>query len=103
MKNKNSEKKQRIDLTSLPDEKETSHWLNIEGITLTKSMQEILKSPAGWLGDDHMDAAQQLLKPMVYSAEIGGLNDIVAMTHFEKTKVSEATKDCPAIQCHNIG
>ena len=104
LKNKNSEKKQRIDLTSLQNEKETtSHWLNIEGITLTKSVQEILNSPAGWLGDDHVDAAQRLLKSMVNSAEIGGLNDIVAMTHFEKTKVNEATKDYPAIQCHNIG
>ena len=34
---------------------------------------------------------------------VHGLNDIVVMTHFKKTRVDLATADGRTMQCHNIG
>ena len=54
-----------------------------------------------WLSDEHVDAAQPLLKSE--NPGVGGLNDIVVTTHFKKTRVDLATADGRTIQCHNIG
>lgn len=55
----------------------------------------------GWLTDEHVDAAQWLLKSE--NTGVGGLNDVVAMTHFKKTWVNIAKANGRTIQCHNIG
>jgi hypothetical protein len=60
-------------------------WLTVQGINLT----------------EHVDAAQRLLKSE--NPGVGGLNDIVVMTHLKKTRVNFATADGRTIQCHNIG
>ena len=58
---------------------------------LTAKLERVLLNPSGWLTDEHVDAAERLLKSE--RDGIGGLNDIVAMTHFDKkTKVDLATK-----------
>ena len=81
-----------IDLTDMENgklEDKTLHWLNVKGINLTSKSQAVLTNHAGWLSDDHMDAAQRLLKK--HNATICGLNDIVLMTYFQKGKLEVAT------------
>ena len=93
-----------IDLTNMEHSKledKTLHWLTVEGINLTSKSQAVLTNHAGWLSDDHMDAAQHLLKK--HNATIGGLNDIVLMTYFQKGKLEVATNAGLTIQCHNTG
>ena len=82
-------------------EERTPVWTMVEGIKLTEKMKQILLDPNGWLTDEHMDAASRLLKSN--RADVAGLNDMVVMTHFKKTKVALATKNGQTIQCHNIG
>jgi len=82
-------------------EDKTPHWLTVEGINLTSKSQAVLINHNGWLGDDHMDAAQRLLKK--HNPTIGGLNDIVLMTYFQRGKLEIATNASLTIQCHNIG
>ena len=76
-------------------------WLTVQGINLTEELREILMNEKEWLSDEHVDAAQRLLKSE--NPGVCGLNDIVAMTHFKKTRVDLATADGRTIQCHNIG
>ena len=102
---KTPEKNAFIDLTELVGDQlddKTSTWLTVEGITLTAKLEKVLLNPSVWLTDEHVDAAERLLKSE--RDGIGGLNDIVMMTHFDKkTKVDLATKARQTIQCHNIG
>ena len=93
-----------IDMTAFADdalEDKTPPWLTIQGINLSSKLCKILMDPQCWLTDKHVDAAQRLLKSM--KPRIEGLNDVVIMTHFKKTRVNIATKDLRTIQCHNIG
>ena len=93
-----------IDLTNMKNGKQkdkTLHWLTVEGIKLTSKSQAVQTNHAGWLSDDHMDAAQRLLKK--HNATIGDLNDIVLMTYFQKRKLEVATNAGLKIQCHNTG
>jgi hypothetical protein len=76
-------------------------WLTVQGINLTEELREILMNEKEWLSDEHVDAAQWLLKSE--NPGVGGLNDIVVMTHLKKTRVNFATADGRTIQCHNIG
>ena len=74
-------------------------WLTIKGIKLSEKL-EILLNPKSWLMDDHIHAAEHLLKSM--DTGVSGLNDIVLMMHFKKTKVDLATKEGQTVQFHNI-
>jgi hypothetical protein len=99
-----AEKPTVTDITHLADdqlEDKTPTWLTVEGIKLTEKLEKILLNPNGWLTDEHVDAAERLLKSA--GAGVGGLNDIVVMSHFKKTKVDLANTDRQTIQCHNIG
>lgn len=99
-----SEKPTIIDLTNLADgqlEDKTPTWLPVKGIKLSKMLEKDLLDSKSWLSDDHVDAAGRLLRSV--NTGVGGFNDIVVMTHFEKTKVDLATKEGLAVQCHNIG
>ena len=101
---KESKKPCTIDLTNMENDKledKTSHWLTVEGINLTSKSQAVLINHNGWLGDDHMDAAQRLLKK--HNPTIAGINDIVLMTYFQRGKLEIATNAGLTIQCHNIG
>lgn len=104
-KEKNVPKPCLIDLTNLMHEQSNDkqqEWLIVQGINLTSTLRDTLMSESGWLTDDHVDAAQRLLKSE--NATVGGLNDVVAMTHFKKkTRVDIAKADGRTIQCHNIG
>lgn len=105
-KGKTKENPSFIDMTALEDDmfedkSKTPQWLTVQGIKLTSKSRDSLMNHNGWLSDKHVDAAQRLLKSM--KTGIGGLNDVVVMTHFKKTRVHIATKDCQTIQCHNIG
>ena len=102
-KSKNTTEALHIGLTvteSHPSHDEPSQWLTIEGIILNDKSCDDLMKDSGWLSDAHIDAAQRLL---LKETGIGGLNDIVLMTHFKKSKVNVAKKDSPVVQCHNIG
>ena len=75
--------------------------MTVEGINLTSKSQAVPINDDGWLGDDHMDTAQCLLKKE--NPAIGSLNDIVLMTYFQRGKLKIATNAGLTIQCHNIG
>ena len=106
---KNKENKREkpvvIDLTTLENYEQSNAkaqpWLTVQGMNLTEELREILMNEKEWLSDKHVDAAQRLLKSE--NPGVGGLNDIVVMTHFKKTRVDLATADGRTIQCHNIG
>ena len=102
---KETKKPCTIDLTNIENidklEDKTPHWLTVECINLTSKSQAVLINHDSWLGDDHMDAAQRLLKKQ--NPAIGGLNDIVLMTYFQRGKLKIATNAGLTIQCYNIG
>ena len=88
---KNKEKREKpvvIDLTTLKNYEQSNAkaqpWLTVQGINLTEELREILMNEKEWLSDVHVDAAQRLLKSE--NPGVGGLNDIVVMTHLKKNK-----------------
>ena len=89
---KNKENKREkpvvIDLTTLENYEQSNAkaqpWLTVQGINLTEELREILMNEKEWLSDEHVDAAQRLLKSE--NPGVGGLNDIVVMTHLKKNK-----------------
>lgn len=91
-------KKQRRDFS---EETINPHdcWVKINGIGLTYRQKEILASNCGWLTDDHVDAAQHLIKNM--ETNVGGLNSIVTMTYSSRFALPHEQNQ--TIQCHNTG
>ena len=67
---KNKENKREkpvvIDLTTLENYEQSNAkaqpWLTVQGINLTEELREIPKNEKEWLSDEHVDAAQRLLK-----------------------------------------
>ena len=74
-------------------------WVEIGAIKLTYALREILGTPFAWLTDDHIDAAQHLIKEL--GIGVGGLNCIATMTHC--TRFAVPHENDQTIQCHNIG
>lgn len=87
-KKRKEEKPVVIDLTTLKNYEQSNAkaqpWLTVQGINLTEELREILMNEKEWLSDEHVDAAQRLLKSE--NPGVGGLNDIVVMTHLKKNK-----------------
>ena len=81
--------------TTDPDE----DWITVQGIRITLRLKEILLNKCGWLTDEHIDAAQHLIKDL--KTGVGGLNSTVIMTH--RSRFALAHEQNMTIQCHNIG
>ena len=77
----------------------TDVWMIISGIKLSYELRDILLAGFAWLTDDHIDAAQHLIKEL--NPRVGGLNYIAATTH--RSRFAPAHDANHAIQCHNIG
>ena len=76
----------------------TDVWMIINGIKLSYELRYILLAGFAWLTDDHIDAAQHLIKEL--NPRVGGLNCIAATHHSRFAPARDANH---AIQCHNIG
>ena len=73
-------------------------WVEIGAIKLTYALREILGTPFAWLTDDHIHAAQHIIREL--GIGVGGLNCIATMTHC--TRFAVPHENDQAIQCHNI-
>lgn len=61
-----------IDVELLPEEPTSVDiWANIDGVKLTHELKAVLEHPFGWLSDEHIDAAQNLIKKL--GTGVGGL------------------------------
>ena len=74
-------------------------WIMISGVKLTYELRDVLMSKFGWLTDDHIDAAQHLIKEQ--NPQVGGLNCIAATTHCSRFALPHDPHH--AIQYHNRG
>ena len=89
-----------INVDEIPDmAEENSLWVEINGIKLSRKLQDTLFDSNGWLFDEHIDAGQDLLKSL--GNGIAGLNNTIAMAHCKLINV--ARENHQAIQCHNTG
>ena len=71
-----------INVEELPDQNvpdDHEWWVNIHGINLTFGLKDILLSKHGWLTDEHIDAAQYLIREL--GTGVGGLICVPAMTY----------------------
>ncbi len=93
-------KKKRSDAVKGDERKNPNDvWVRIGAIKLTYHLKDILLNPFAWLTDDHIDAAQHLIKEL--GTGVGGLNCIATMTHCTRFAVPHEQNQ--TIQCHNIG
>ena len=92
-------KKRRDTVTENKEKNPNDIWVMIGAIKLTYHLREILLNPFAWLTDDHIDAAQHLIKEL--GTGVGGLNCIATMTHCTRFAVPHEQNQ--TIQCHNIG
>ena len=77
----------------------TEKWVTIGNIEMTTESKDVLLHPMGWLNDDHINAAQHILKEM--GTGIHGLQDVIRTTHWN---LFNATPEkFQSVQCHNIG
>ena len=74
-------------------------WITIDGVKLTYELRDILQCTFSWLTDEHIDAAQHLIKEL--GTGVSGLNCIAATTHCSRFAVRQDVHQ--TIQCHNIG
>ena len=74
-------------------------WVMISGVKLTYELRDILLNQLGWLTDEHIDAAQHLIKEL--NPRVGGLNCIAATTHCSRFALRHDPHH--TIQCHNTG
>ena len=74
-----NKKKRRDTVTENKEKNPNDLWVMIGAIKLTYHLREILLNPFAWLTDDHIDAAQHLIKEL--GTGVGGLNCIATMTH----------------------
>jgi hypothetical protein len=94
------EKKKRSDsVTGKKGNPNDDIWLMIGAVKLTYQLKDIFLNPFAWLTDNHIDAAQQLIKEL--ETGVGGLNCIATMTHCTRFAVPHEQNQ--TIQCHNIG
>ena len=70
----------------------------INGIKLSYELRDILLAGFAWLTNDHIDAAQHLIKEL--NPRVGCVNYIAATHHSRFATAHDANH---AIQCHNIG
>ena len=80
-------------------EQEDDTWVIINGLKLTNRMKNVLLTKFEWLSDDHIDAAQYLIKQL--GTGVSSLNCIAATTHCSRFAVPHDFHQ--TIQCHNIG
>ena len=92
-------KKRRDTVTENKEKNPNDLWVMIGAIKLTYHLRKILLNPFAWLTDDHIDAAQHLIKEL--GTGVGGLNCIATMTHCTRFAVPHEQNQ--TIQCHNIG
>ena len=92
-----------INVEELPDQNvpdDHAYWVNIHGINLTFRLKDILLSKHGWLTDEHIDAAQYLMREL--GTGVGGLICVPAMT-YSCSRFAVVQDPNQVIQCHNIG
>ena len=69
---KSSGMNETIDVELLPEEPYSDDvWVNIDGMKLTHELKAFLEFRFGWLSDEHIDAAQNLIKKL--GTGVGGL------------------------------
>lgn len=71
----------------------------ISGMKLTYELRDILLCKFGWLTDEHIDAAQHLIREQ--NPGVGGLNCIAATTHCSRFALPHDPHH--TIQCQNRG
>ena len=100
---KKAKRKSVSEVYSIPNEdipiEATSYWAKIGNIPLTFELKEILLHPLGWLSDEHINAAQNLLKEL--GTGIGGLHNTIAIRHWKLMPLT--AERFQSVQCHNIG
>jgi hypothetical protein len=74
-------------------------WVMINSVKLTYELRDILLCTFAWLTDEHIDAAQHLIKEL--GTGVSGLNCIATTTHCSRFAVRQDVVQ--TIQCHNIG
>eukprot|EP00112_Aurelia_sp_Birch-Aquarium-sp1_P023961 Seg7346.1 transcript_id=Seg7346.1/GoldUCD/mRNA.D3Y31 product="hypothetical protein" protein_id=Seg7346.1/GoldUCD/D3Y31 len=77
----------------------TEKWVTIGNTEMTTESKDVLLHPMGWLNDDHINAAQHILKEM--GTGISGLQNVIRTTHWNLFDATPETFQ--SVQCHNIG
>ena len=95
-----ADRKKRKELEEVDEDghRASDIWIMINGVKLTYALRAILITRFGWLTDDHIDAAQHLIKEL--NTGVGGLNCIAATTHCSRFALPHDPHQ--TIQCHNI-
>lgn len=95
-----ADRKKRKELEEVDEDghRASDIWIMINGVKLTYALRAILLNRFGWLTDDHIDAAQHLIKEL--NTGVGGLNCIAATTHCSRFSLPHDPHQ--TIQCHNI-